>query len=195
MTSGPWESQGAVAGPADAPQPEPVLVRINSTDFLSAQRSNRRNTVWLILILLLLGGGFGYVLGWAGDTYVHNRFEYIDLARLSMPGVIGGMILLSIGVGATAVTFAAGDKVMLALNSAREVTTDEEPLLHNVVEEMALAAGLPKPRVAVIESEAMNAFATGMYPDGAAIGVTRGLLKNLTREELQGVIGHEMSHI
>lgn len=170
-------------------------VRINATDFYAAQRANRRKTIWLIVTLLLLGGGFGYVLGWAGQSFAENRFETIDLLRLSMPGVIGGLILLSIGVGATAVTFAAGDKVVLALNGAREANSDEEPLLHNVVEEMAIAAGLPKPRVAIIESEAMNAFATGMYPDSAAIGVTRGLLKGLSREELQGVIAHEMGHI
>ncbi|MGH6892947.1 MAG: M48 family metallopeptidase, partial [Dongiaceae bacterium] len=170
-------------------------IRINSTDFLAAQRANRRKTIWLILVLLLLGGGLGYVLGWAGETYAQSRFEYVDLLRLSVPGLVGGLILLGIGVGATAVTFAAGDKVVLALNNAREVSAGEEPLLHNVVEEMAIAAGLPKPRVAIIESDAMNAFAAGMYPHSAAIGVTRGLLANLSREELQGVIAHEMGHI
>lgn len=169
--------------------------RINSTDFLAAQRANRRNTVWLIVVLLLLGGGFGYVLGWAVESYSATRFEYVDLLRFSMPGAIGALALLSVGVGATAVTFAAGDKVMLALNNARVVDAEEEPLLHNVVEEMAIAAGLPKPRVAVIESEAMNAFATGTYPENSAIGVTRGLLNKLTRDELQGVVAHEMSHI
>jgi heat shock protein HtpX len=84
---------------------------------------------------------------------------------------------------------------MVGLTGAREVTSDEEPVLHNVVEEMAIASGLPKPRVVVIETDAMNAFATGMKPERAALGVTRGLLKGLTRDELQGVIGHEMSHI
>ncbi len=174
----------------DTPAP-----RINSTDFLAAQRANRRNTVWLIVILLLLGGGFGYVLGWAGETYAASRFDYVDLLAFSMPGGIGALIFLSIGVGATAVTFAAGDKVVLALNNAGIVSAEQEPLLHNVVEEMAIAAGLPKPRVAVIESPAMNAFATGIYPENAAIGVTRGLLQNLSREELQGVVAHEMGHI
>lgn len=169
--------------------------RINATDFLAAQRANRRNTVWLILVLLLLGGGFGYVLGWAGQTYAQSRFAYVDLLAFSMPGAVGALIFLSIGVGATAVTFAAGDKVVLALNNARVVGAEEEPLLHNVVEEMAIAAGLPKPRVAIIESDAMNAFATGIYPENAAIGVTRGLLANLSRDELQGVVAHEMGHI
>lgn len=174
--------------PATAP-------RINSTDFLAAQRANRRNTIWLIVILLLLGGGFGYVLGWAGETYAQSRFEYVDLLAFSMPGAVGALAFLSVGVGATAVTFAAGDKVVLALNNATVVSAEEEPLLHNVVEEMAIAAGLPKPRVAIIETEAMNAFATGIYPDNAAIGVTRGLVANLSRDELQGVVAHEMGHI
>ncbi len=178
-----------------APVADALPVRINATDFLAAQRANRRNTIWLILILLLVGGGFGYVLGWAIDTYQQTQFDYVDLAQLSLPGLIGALVFLSIGVGATAVTFAAGDKVVLALNNAREVGVDQEPVLHNVVEEMAIAAGLPKPRVAIIESEAMNAFATGIYPEKAAIGVTRGLLTNLSRDELQGVVAHEMGHI
>jgi heat shock protein HtpX len=84
---------------------------------------------------------------------------------------------------------------MLGLADAREVTADQEPGLHNVVEEMAIAAGLPKPKVAVIETDVPNAFATGMDPEHAAIGVTRGLLQKLNREELQGVIGHEMGHV
>ena len=177
---------------------ETLPVRIKATDFAAAQRANRRNTILLILILLLVGGGFGYVLGWAWENFEaggYQTYETANLLRPSMRGMIGGLILLSIGVGATAVTFAAGDKVMLKLNNAREVSAQQEPLLHNVVEEMAIAAGLPMPRVAIIESDAMNAFATGMYPDSAAIGVTRGLLNGLSREELQAVIAHEMGHI
>ena len=84
---------------------------------------------------------------------------------------------------------------MLGLAGAREVTADEEPMLHNIVEEMAIAAGLPKPKIAVIETDVPNAFATGMDPKNAAIGVTRGLLQKLNRDELQGVIGHEMGHV
>jgi heat shock protein HtpX len=68
-------------------------------------------------------------------------------------------------------------------------------MLHNVVEEMAIASGMPKPKVYVMEVDAENAFATGMSPQHSAICVTRGLLQKLNREELQGVVGHEMSHI
>src|SRR5262249_54776754 len=107
----------------------------------------------------------------------------------------GGGALVSIGLVASAVTFAFGGRLTLGLADAREVTADQEPALHNVVEEMAIAAGLPKPKVAVIETEVPNAFATGMEPNNAAIGVTRGLLEKLNRDELQGGIGHEMGHI
>jgi heat shock protein HtpX len=93
------------------------------------------------------------------------------------------------------VTFLAGDRVIVGLTGAHEVSAEEEPVLHNVVEEMAIASGLPKPQVVVIETDAMNAFATGMKPERAVLGVTRGLLRGLTRDELQGVVGHEMSHI
>jgi len=188
--AGPWsQNQGGdldpkIAGP-----------RINATDFLSAQRDNRLKTVNLILLLLLLGFVLGYSLGWGFQTYAEPNIDALDHPFSSLPGAIGGSLLLGIGVVASGVALFAGDRVVLALNNAREVTAEEEPRLHNVVEEMAIAAGLPKPRVAVIETDALNAFATGMRSDKAAIGVTRGLLEKLSREELQGVIGHEMGHI
>lgn len=183
---GPW---GAAP---DAPPPAPV--GINATDFLSAQRSNRRNTWWLIMILLLLGGVIGYLGGALIESYSRS---YGDAALLAISpfGIIGGGGLISIGLGASAVTFAFGDRVILGLAGAREVDADSEPMLHNIVEEMAIAAGLPKPRVAVIETDVPNAFATGMDPKNAAIGVTRGLLQKLNRDELQGVVAHEMGHI
>jgi heat shock protein HtpX len=110
--------------------------------------------------------------------------------------VIGAGALISIGLAASGVTPSPSAAAsLLGLAGAREVTADEEPMLHNIVEEMAIAAGLPKPKIAVIETEVPNAFATGMDPQNAAIGVTRGLLTKLNRDELQGVIGHEMGHI
>jgi heat shock protein HtpX len=183
--SGPW---GAVP---EAPPPKPVS--INATDFLSAQRANRRNTWLLILVLLLLGGAIGYLGGALIESYSQPYGGGVE--ALSAFGVIGGGGLIAIGLGASAVTFAFGDRVILGLAGAREADVDAEPMLHNIVEEMAIAAGLPKPKVAVIETDVPNAFATGMEPKNAAIGVTRGLLQKLNREELQGVIGHEMGHI
>ncbi len=186
---GPWAT--AEAGKS-AP---PAGPRINATDFVAAQRENRLQTVNLILILLILGFGLGYTLGWGFEAYAVHDGDPWAIAFDSMPGVIGGSALLGIGVIASGVALMAGDRVVLALNNAREVSPEEEPRLHNVIEEMAIAAGLPKPRAAVIETDALNAFATGMSPDKAAIGVTRGLMQKLSRDELQGVIGHEMGHV
>ena len=167
---------------------------LNATDFLAAQRANRRNTRWLILILLALGGSFGYVLGLAVEASGSDP-RYFDIRVLSPIGLLGAAIFVGIGAIASLVTFMSGDRIMVGLTGAHEVPPDDEPVLHNVVEEMAIASGLPKPRLVVIETDAMNAFATGMKPERAALGVTRGLLKGLARDELQGVVGHEMSHI
>lgn len=203
-TPGPWDKTAA-ASPAPAASPPPAAAAIKATDFLSAQRANKRNTWLLIIILLLLGGTLGYVGGALIESYSRPYYSYSDVesysgargafTAISAFGVIGGGALISIGLIASGVTFAFGGRLMLGLADAREVTADEEPMLHNVVEEMAIAAGLPKPKVAVIETEVPNAFATGMDPEHAAIGVTRGLLQKLNRDELQGVVGHEMGHI
>jgi len=210
---GPWDKTPAASPqpppaasppPTPAATPPPTPAAIKATDFLSAQRANKRNTWLLIVILLLLGGALGYVGGaliesysypYSYSDYAYSDVERPSLAVLSAWGVIGGGALVSIGLVASAVTFAFGGRLMLGLADAREVTADQEPALHNVVEEMAIAAGLPKPKVAVIETEVPNAFATGMDPRNAAIGVTRGLLEKLSRDELQGVIGHETGHI
>jgi len=84
---------------------------------------------------------------------------------------------------------------VLSMTGGEDVDKNREPQLINVVEEMSLAAGLSMPRVRVIETDALNAFATGLRTDKATIGITRGLLQQLNREELQGVIAHEMSHV
>jgi heat shock protein HtpX len=190
--SGPWS-------PHPAPVPEvvasaPPVQRVNSTDFVAAQRANRRKTWVLILSLIVLGFLVGYVLGWAVDAWGTNSNQF-DLLAVSALGILGGLIFSGVGMGAAAVTLLAGDKVVLSMNGAKEVSADQEPMLHNVVEEMAIAAGLPKPNVYVMETDALNAFATGLSPQKAAIAVTRGMLKTLNREQLQGVVAHEMGHV
>src|SRR5262245_36473061 len=199
---GPWGSKSAPAPAPEPPTGERPALRVVSTDFLAAQRANRRNTIVLIIVLIGLAGILGYLLGLVIDVYFtadRNQVEELDLAAYlaapSVAGVIVGGGLMSIGLIASAVAFAAGGRVMMSLTGAEEVTAEQEPVLHNVVEEMAIAAGLPKPRIVVIPTSALNAFATGMEPESAIIGVTRGLLTELNRDELQGVIAHEMSHI
>ena len=110
-------------------------------------------------------------------------------------GIGWALALLAIGIVWSWIAFRSGDRIILRLTGAQRVSPQEEPLLHNVVEEMAIAAGITRPQLFVIETDALNAFATGMSPAHSAIGVTRGLLNTLDREELQGVIGHEMGHI
>ncbi len=112
-----------------------------------------------------------------------------------MAGVFGLVIALIVWMILAMVSFTGGDAILLASSKAVPVTKDMHPQLFNVVEEMAIAAQLPVPKVYVINDPAPNAFATGRSPQSASIAVTAGLLGRLNRDELQGVIGHEMSHI
>jgi len=92
-------------------------------------------------------------------------------------------------------SYYASDKIVLAISRARPVKKEDYPYLYNVVEGLAIAAGLPKPRCYVIDDTAPNAFASGRNPENSVIVVTTGLLQKLNRAELEGVIAHEMSHI
>jgi heat shock protein HtpX len=104
---------------------------------------------------------------------------------------IGLVVAAFMSVG----SYLYGDRLVLASTRARQVTPDEEPRLHNIVEGLAIAAGIPKPRVYVVPERAPNAFATGRNPEHAHVAVTRGLLETMNRVELEGVIAHELAHI
>jgi len=184
---------------ADATAAATGLVR---TDFYAAIQRNERNTFWLCLVMLLIGALLGYVLGWAaefihrggpGREAVSSPWELFIAPSAWGLGAAGVLTLLSVIWILVALLF--GDRILLGMTGAEEVTAEEEAQLHNVVEEMAIAAGLPKPRVFVIETPALNAFAAGLKPEKSAVAVTRGLLDKLQRRELQGVVAHEMGHI
>lgn len=110
-------------------------------------------------------------------------------------GPFGLVVAVLIAGWGTVMSYYYSDKLALAITGAREVTQEQAPQLYNVVHEMAIAAGLPMPRVMVVNDAAPNAFATGRDPEHAVVAVTTGLLERMNREELQGVIGHEMSHV
>ncbi|MBU5688081.1 MAG: M48 family metallopeptidase [Candidatus Aenigmarchaeota archaeon] len=93
------------------------------------------------------------------------------------------------------INWSYGDKIILSSVGAKEATGKKYLQLNNVVEELSIAAGIPKPKVYIIESSEMNAFATGKDPNNSSIAITTGLLEKLNRDELSGVIGHEISHI
>jgi heat shock protein HtpX len=140
--------------------------------------ANRRKTIVLIVGAIVLLGAVGYVLGlWYGS------------GPAGLVGAVAIALVLSLG------SFFGGDRLVLASTRAREVTPQDQPRLHNIVEGLSIAAGIPKPRVYVIPEQAPNAFATGRNPEHASIAVTEGLLSTMNRVELEGVIGHELAHV
>ncbi|MBT9162273.1 MAG: Protease HtpX [Dehalococcoidia bacterium] len=110
---------------------------------------------------------------------------------------IGGLVMALVIWGImTAVAFFQGDNIFLAMSKAKKIERDDHPRLYNIVEEMKIASGLEHmPAIYIIDDPAMNAFATGRDPKRASVAVTSGLLQKLNRDELQGVIGHELAHI
>lgn len=110
---------------------------------------------------------------------------------------IGGLIIALIVWGLMSlVAYFQGDNILLAVSGARKISRDDHPRLYNVVEEMKIASGLEKmPDIYIIDDPALNAFATGRDPSKIAVAITSGLLEKLNRDELQGVIGHEIAHI
>jgi heat shock protein HtpX len=110
---------------------------------------------------------------------------------------IGGMIIALIIWGVmNLIALSQGDNILLSLSHAKKISRDDLPRLYNIVEEMKIASGLEKmPDIYIIDDPSLNAFATGRKPDKAAVAVTSGLLQKLNRDELQGVIGHELAHI
>lgn len=112
------------------------------------------------------------------------------------PGGLGffGVAMIISGIS-TFVSYYFSDSIVLSISGAREANTQEDRILKEVVENLSMGAGIPKPRIYVIEDTAPNAFATGRDPKHAVICITTGLLEKLDRTELEGVIGHEMTHI
>jgi heat shock protein HtpX len=92
-------------------------------------------------------------------------------------------------------SYYGGSTALLGMHGAKEIQPSDDPQLYNVVEEMCLSGGLPIPKIYLIEDGAMNAFATGRDPKHAAVAITRGLREKLSRDELQGVMAHELSHV
>jgi heat shock protein HtpX len=161
-----------------------------TTDFVSAQKANRRNTLVLLVVLTALAALVGYGIGWLLESESSDA-----VPAFSQGGVAAAGLMAAVSVGWSALSLAFGDKMVLAMANAKEIDKADAPQLYNVVEEMAIAAGVPMPKVMVLETDALNAFATGSKPGGGTIAVTRGLLNSLNRDELQGVVAHEMSHL
>jgi heat shock protein HtpX len=145
-------------------------------------RANKRNSIVLMALMAVVLLLLGFIIG---------------LAFFGPKGGFFGLIIATaIWLILTLVSFSSGDQIFLAASKAKPITHDVHPQLFNVVEEMKIAAGLPAmPKVYIINDPAPNAFATGRKPETASVAVTAGLLGRLNRDELQGVIAHEISHI
>ncbi len=141
-------------------------------------RKNTRRSWLLIAGFIVVVVGIGWFFGW-----------------LFGAGPFGLILAAIVATGMTWFSYRSGDKLVLRVSRAREVSHEQEPRLHNIVEGLCIAAGIPKPRVYVVEDPAPNAFATGRDPQHSSIAVTRGLLEKMNRVELEGVIGHELAHV
>jgi len=153
-----------------------------ASSFYNQIAANRRNSFLLALVVVALLALLGYTIGYAltGDP---------------AGAIVTTFVAIVVGSLMSAGSYFAGDKLVLAATQAKPVDETKRPQLINVVREMALAANIPMPKVYEIDDTAPNAFATGRDPKHASIAVTTGLIHKLDREELQGVIGHELSHV
>ena len=141
--------------------------------------SNKRKTWILLIVFFLLLAIVGYAVG----------FLFMN------SGIWGVTVAMIIGFIYALTMIFQSTEIVMSMNGAREVDRNEEPVLYHVVEDMAMVAQIPMPRVYVINDPGLNAFATGSNPQNAAVAATSGLLEIMNREELEAVIGHEVSHI
>ena len=141
--------------------------------------SNKRKTWILLIVFFLLLAIVGYAVG----------FLFLN------SGIWGVTVAMIIGFIYALTMIFQSTEIVMSMNGAREVDRNEEPVLYHVVEDMAMVAQIPMPRVYVIDDAGLNAFATGSNPQNAAVAATSGLLEIMNREELEAVIGHEVSHI
>lgn len=140
--------------------------------------ANKRRSFWVITLFIAFVSAFGYF------------FSYIYGYDWSF--MIGAVLISGIG---SWISYYNSDSIALSLSGAKPVTHKTHPVYSNIVENLASVARIPKPKIYVIDSPALNAFATGRDPKHGAIAVTQGLLDTMTRTEVEGVIAHELSHI
>jgi heat shock protein HtpX len=140
--------------------------------------SNKRRSVALVFAFVLVI----VAVAWAFNTLIGY-------------GVGGVLVAFVFAAGAAGLSYWKSDAVALAMSHAKPADPEQYPRLHNVIEGLCIAAGLPKPRLYVIDDDAPNAFATGRNPRHAAVAVTTGLLEKMNRIELEAVLAHELSHV
>lgn len=203
--------------PAPAPEPAPRRSRGGAPSALQQQvqakmkaypgnityidliRKNKRDSFLLMVFMIILGVAIGALIGGViggysgtgtGSESGPNSIEFYIPSLL-----LGAGVALVVGVLGAVWSYFQGANAILHMVHAKEITPQLDPELFNVVDEMRIAAGLPMPKVYLIPESALNAFATGRDPKHGVVAITTGLRARLTRDELQGVIAHEMAHI
>lgn len=148
-------------------------------NFRDAQAANRRKTFALL-------GGMGLLMG----LVVYAALTYFG-------GTTVGIVPIAVGIALISVwgSYYASDKLVITMTGAKLIQESDNPNLFNLINEVCIASGLPMPKVAIVVDEAPNAFATGRNPEHALIAFTTGMLDVMDRDQLQGVVAHEMSHV
>lgn len=165
-----------------------------ATDLFSQQERNRSRSRRVVVVFVL----FFAWLGFGGDWIAYEATRDAPAGAYHHVVPLGGVLLALIASGIAAYAWKTGPRKVLWSTNAREVIDPQDPAEQqfvNVVEEMAVAAGIPRPRTWIVPDPDPNAFATGNDTEHAHIAVTAGLLASLTREELQAVVGHEVGHV
>lgn len=163
----------------------------NLVTFRDLIAANKRASFWLVVGFILFVAGVAVCFGVAFLTWTTGTATWADLRG----GIIAGLVAAVIAFFIAWLSYYAGDSLVLGVSGAKPLGEGEDPELWNVVEEMAIAAGVPMPKIYIMDDTALNAFATGRDPQHASVAITSGLRSRLTRDELQGVIAHEMSHV
>lgn len=158
-------------------------------------RQNQRRSIILVGAMFLLLASLGFLIGvtvFPGDTHAVGDRIYFDPTG----GMMGIAVASLLWIIQALVAYFRGDAILLSASGARRIEKEDHPRLFNVVEEMTIAAQLPKmPDVYIIEDSALNAFAAGRKPETAKVAITTGLLEKLDRDQLQGVMAHEIAHV
>src|ERR1700731_3527671 len=160
------------------------------TDFWELERRNRRETALLVAVFIVLFTALGF-----GLDFVFHDLTIADGALAGFPMLT--LIALGFGIFQSLLSYYGGASLVLASVQARELTVDtpQHQMVLDVVREMALAARMPVPKAYLMNDPSPNAFATGRDPNHSVVCVTQGLIDTMDREEVQGVLGHEMAHV
>lgn len=152
---------------------------MSEVNFRAQQAANKRKT----FMLLALFGALMWLVVYAALTYMGSS--------------TAGIVPIAVGLSLISVwgSYYASDKLVLTMTGARQIQESDNPRLYALIQEVCIASGLPMPKVAIVEDSAPNAFATGRNPEHASIAFTTGILDAMDKDELQGVIAHEMAHV